>query len=97
MPEDPPGAAAGRARSGAAGSLRIGPADVGRRVSLRRVLDPAAPAGSGRRWTDLLGELLAWDDDGVVVRTDDGEVRVPPHDVVAGRTVPPRPARRPER
>ncbi|CAN5211411.1 hypothetical protein BH24ACT10_BH24ACT10_16710 [soil metagenome] len=62
-------------------------ADVGARVVVRRRL----PDG---RYGDLLGELLAWADD-VIVRDRHGvEHAVDRADVVAGKTVPPAPARR---
>ena len=68
--------------------LRVGPDDVGSRVVLRRV----APGG---RYVDLLGELVRWDADAVEVRDRHGvKHRVAPADVVAGKRVPPAPARR---
>ena len=69
-------------------SLSLGPSDVGARVVVRRRLE-------GGGLGDLLGELRRWDADEVVVRdrhgTDHG---VRPADVVAGKRVPPAPARR---
>ena len=44
------------------------------------------------RHTDVLGEVLAVDDDGVLVRTRRGDVRVPAADIVLGKLVPPPPA-----
>lgn len=70
---------------------QLGPELVGRRVVLRRRL-PDGSAG------DLLGELVRWDGSGaqaaVTVRTDRGDVTVPVGDVLGGKPVPPRPARR---
>ena len=68
---------------------RLGPADVGRRVVLRR------RAGGGR-FADVLGDLLAWDVTAGTarVRTRAGEVVVALADVVAGTVVPPPPTRR---
>jgi N-acetylglutamate synthase len=61
--------------------------DVGHRVVLRRRL-------TGRTMTDLIGVLVSIDDDRVVVRGEDGrEHTVPVGDVVAGKRIPPRPAR----
>ena len=62
-------------------------ADIGARVVVRRRL------GEGT-YGDLLGELLAWDER-VVVRDRHGvEHVVDRADVVAGKPVPPAPARR---
>lgn len=62
-------------------------ADVGARVVVRRRLDDG-------QYGDLLGELLAWGDR-VVVRDRHGvEHAVDRADVVAGKRVPPAPARR---
>ena len=67
---------------------RLSVADVGRRVVVRHLL----PDG---RATDVLGELAALDGTSLTVRREDGTaVTVPLQDVVAGRPVPPRPARR---
>jgi N-acetylglutamate synthase len=74
---------------------RVGPAQVGTRVVLRRRL-PGGGVG------DLLGDLVRWDDDAdaggdeprVTVRTRAGEVTVAVRDVLGGKPVPPAPARR---
>jgi hypothetical protein len=65
---------------------------VGARVVVRRRL----PDG---RYSDVLGELLAADDDGVRVRTRLGDVSVPGTQIAVGKVVPPaRPGRgRPRR
>ena len=69
-------------------SLSLGPADVGSRVVVRRRLADGALG-------DLLGELRRWDADSVVVRDRHGaDHGVRPADVVAGKRVPPAPARR---
>jgi ribosomal protein S18 acetylase RimI-like enzyme len=61
--------------------------DVGHRVVVRRRVGE-------RAMTDLLGVLVAIDGDRVVVRAQDGEVHsLAATDVVAGKRVPPRPAR----
>ena len=73
---------------GAAYVVRLTVADVGRRVVLRRRL---RDGGLG----DLLGVLERWDDELVVVRDRHGDTQdVRPADVVAGKRVPPAPARR---
>ena len=61
---------------------------VGARVVVRRRL----PEGG---WSDVLGELLVNDADGVVVRTRSaGDVRVPGDQIGVGKLVPPPPPRR---
>jgi N-acetylglutamate synthase len=61
--------------------------DVGHRVVVRRRV-------GARAMTDLLGVLVAIDDDRVVVRGEDGtEHSMAAADVVAGKRVPPRPPR----
>jgi len=68
-------------------SLTLGPADVGARVVVRRRL---AEGGYG----DLIGELVSWAAQ-VVVRDRHGVSHaVAAHDVVAGKRIPPPPARR---
>ncbi|WP_406464400.1 GNAT family N-acetyltransferase [Streptomyces sp. NBC_00111] len=72
--------------------VRITPADVGKRVSVRRV---AGPAGEGSKFTDTVGVLTSWDDGVLSVTTKSGEgVRIPESSLVAGKVVPPAPARR---
>jgi hypothetical protein len=62
---------------------------VGVRVVVRRRL----PDG---RYSDVLGDLLATDDDGVLVRTRRGDVHVGAAEIAVGKIVPPtRPRRRP--
>lgn len=55
---------------------------VGVRVVVRRRL----PDG---RYSDVLGDLLASDDDGVTVRTRRGDVRVSAEEIAIGKIVPP--------
>jgi ribosomal protein S18 acetylase RimI-like enzyme len=72
--------------------VRITPSDVGKRVTVRRVV----PGGAGRpAFTDTIGVLTSWDA-GVlsVTRRDGGIVRIPESDLAAAKTVPPPPARR---
>ncbi|WP_233571505.1 putative acetyltransferase [Cellulomonas triticagri] len=67
---------------------------VGDRVVVRRRL----PEGSPQPYTDVLGDLLAVDADGVTVRTRRaGDVRVPGAEIALGKVVPPAPVRRPRR
>lgn len=67
---------------------------VGQRVVVRRRL----AAGSPQPYTDVLGDLVAVDGDGVTVRTRrDGDVRVPGEQIALGKVVPPAPPRRTRR
>jgi ribosomal protein S18 acetylase RimI-like enzyme len=60
--------------------------DVGHRVVVRHQ--------TGQGQTDVLGELAAFDDEQVVVRTEAGDERVIARaDVIAGKPIGPRPAR----
>lgn len=64
-------------------AVRVCPADVGRRVTVRHRLD-------GSTLTDVVGRLESWADGTlVVVRRDGTPVRVAVDDVVAARVVPP--------
>jgi hypothetical protein len=66
----------------------------GQRVVVRRRL----PAGEPQPYTDVLGDLVAVDADGVTVRTRRaGEVRVPGAEIALGKVVPPAPAPRTRR
>lgn len=69
------------------------PADVGRRVVVRRRLEVV----DGRQlYGDVLGDLVSWSEGVLVIRTRDGSlVSVPEADVVAGKPVPPPPTPRP--
>ncbi|MCC2334436.1 putative acetyltransferase [Cellulomonas wangsupingiae] len=77
---------------------------VGTRVVVRRRRDDLPPGatlgtvhGGEPPFTDVLGEVVALDDDGLTVRTRGGDVHVPAGDVVRAKAVPPAPARRPRR
>ncbi|OIV37373.1 hypothetical protein BIV57_11540 [Mangrovactinospora gilvigrisea] len=73
--------------------MRITGSDVGRRVSVRRVLE-VGPEGRPV-FGDVVGELLSWTDGRLAVRRRDGAVvEVDERALVAGKTVPPPPARR---
>ncbi|WP_407318622.1 DUF6725 family protein [Isoptericola halotolerans] len=76
---------------------------VGTRAVVRRRLSPAEAAATGRRWTDVIGVVVAVDGAGVTLRRDPArrdspgagtEVRVAADDVAAARPLPPRPERR---
>lgn len=72
--------------------VRITAADVGKRVSVRRLNDPAAP---GEKFTDTVGVLASWDDGVLLITRKSGEtVRIPESSLVAGKVVPAAPARR---
>ncbi|WP_329417330.1 GNAT family N-acetyltransferase [Streptomyces sp. NBC_00704] len=78
----------------AAGRLevRITAADVGKRVSVRRL---SGSTSTGDEFTDTVGVLTSWDDGVLVITRKSGEsVRVDASSLVAGKVVPPAPARR---
>ncbi|MBV7700531.1 GNAT family N-acetyltransferase [Streptomyces sp. TRM70350] len=78
----------------AAGRLevRITTADVGKRVSVRRLGDPRV---TEQKFTDTVGVLTSWDEGVLVITRRDGErVRIAESSLVAGKVVPPAPARR---
>jgi N-acetylglutamate synthase len=71
--------------------VRLSRADVGNRVVIRW---RPGPAGS-KQMTDVLGILEQADAGSFVVRTRDGElVVIPAGRAIAGKVVPPPPARR---
>jgi hypothetical protein len=65
-------------------------------VVVRRLRDdlPAQPAADEPRHTDVLGEVLAVDEAGVLVRSRNGDIRIPAADIVLAKTVPAAPPRR---
>ena len=65
----------------------------GVRVVVRRLRDDH-PGPGEPRYTDVLGDLLAVDDDGVLVRTRRGDVHVPAGAIALTKLVPPAPPRR---
>ncbi|WP_171111641.1 MULTISPECIES: GNAT family N-acetyltransferase [Streptomyces] len=78
----------------AAGRLevRITAADVGKRVSVRRLGDPRV---TEQKFTDTVGVLTSWDKGVLMITRRDGErVRIEESSLVAGKVVPPTPARR---
>lgn len=74
--------------------IRITPADVGSRVSVRSRIAPAGPGAPST--TDTLGYLLAWDEQELHIRRRNGDVvRVATGDLLAGKVLPgPPPQRR---
>lgn len=78
----------------AAGRLevRITTADVGKRVSVRRLSEAG---GSLEKFTDTVGVLTSWTDGVLLITRKSGEtVRIAESALVAGKVVPPAPARR---
>ncbi|MEU1119319.1 MULTISPECIES: GNAT family N-acetyltransferase [unclassified Streptomyces] len=72
--------------------VRITPADVGKRVSVRRLSDAV---GATEKFTDTVGVLASWDDGVMHITRRNGEsVRIPERSLVAGKVVPAAPARR---
>ncbi|MEU5703182.1 GNAT family N-acetyltransferase [Streptomyces aurantiacus] len=72
--------------------VRVTPADVGKRVSVRRLREGAP---EGEKFTDTVGVLTSWDDGVLLITRRSGEsVRIPESALVAGKIVPPAPARR---
>ncbi|WUH91167.1 GNAT family N-acetyltransferase [Streptomyces sp. NBC_00433] len=78
--------------AGARLELRITPADVGKRVSVRQL----AEVTHGRpTFTDTVGVLASWDEGVVHITRRTGEtVRIAESALVAGKVVPPAPVRR---
>ncbi|MEU1037524.1 GNAT family N-acetyltransferase [Streptomyces sp. NPDC005907] len=78
----------------AAGRLevRITAADVGKRVSVRRLNEDG---DTEEKFTDTVGVLTSWDDGVALITRRTGEsVRIPESSLVAGKVVPAAPARR---
>jgi ribosomal protein S18 acetylase RimI-like enzyme len=72
--------------------VRISAADVGKRVSVRRVDDPGV---THEKFTDTVGVLTSWDNGVLLITRRDGQsVRIPESTLVAGKVVPSAPARR---
>ncbi|MFI2505797.1 GNAT family N-acetyltransferase [Streptomyces sp. NPDC018972] len=78
----------------AAGRLevRITTADVGKRVSVRSLIEHGPP---GEKFTDTVGVLTSWDNGVLRITRKSGEsVRIAESALVAGKAVPSAPARR---
>ncbi|MFG3203250.1 GNAT family N-acetyltransferase [Streptomyces sp. NPDC048192] len=72
--------------------VRITPADVGKRVSVRRLSEPGA---AQEKFTDTVGVLTSWDQGVLMITRRDGRsVRIAESALVAGKVVPAAPARR---
>ncbi len=72
--------------------IRITPADVGKRVSVRRVREGA---GGTPAFTDAVGVLTSWTGGVLTITRKDGvSVHIPESSLVAGKVVPAAPARR---
>jgi ribosomal protein S18 acetylase RimI-like enzyme len=72
--------------------VRITAADVGKRVSVRRLIESSVPE---EKFTDTVGVLTSWDDGVLLITRKDGEsVRIAESALVAGKVVPSAPARR---
>ncbi|MFE7483080.1 GNAT family N-acetyltransferase [Streptomyces sp. NPDC057552] len=72
--------------------VRITPADVGKRVSVRQ---RSEGGGAGAEFTDTVGVLTSWDDGVVSITRKNGQsVRILESSLVAGKVVPAAPARR---
>ncbi|MEV3994206.1 GNAT family N-acetyltransferase [Streptomyces halstedii] len=72
--------------------VRMTPDDVGKRVSVRQVVQGG---GAGAKFTDTVGVLTSWDDGVLWITPRSGaRVRVSESSLVAGKVVPPAPARR---
>ncbi|MFF9579232.1 GNAT family N-acetyltransferase [Streptomyces rubiginosohelvolus] len=72
--------------------VRITPADVGKRVSVRRRTDSG---GTGVEFTDVVGVLTSWNDGVVSITRKSGEsVHIVESSLVGGKVVPAAPARR---
>ncbi|MFF5003562.1 GNAT family N-acetyltransferase [Streptomyces phaeochromogenes] len=72
--------------------VRVTPADVGKRVSVRRLREDPP---EGEKFTDTVGVLTSWDDGVLLITRRSGEsVRIPESALVAGKVVPAAPARR---
>lgn len=77
---------------GARLEVRITGADVGKRVSVRRLSGTGIP---GEKFTDTVGVLTSWNDGVLLITRRDGEpVRIEESSLVAGKVVPAAPARR---
>ncbi|MER5384342.1 GNAT family N-acetyltransferase [Streptomyces sp. NPDC002688] len=72
--------------------VRITAADVGKRVSVRRMIDDG---DTGGKFTDTVGVLTSWDKGVLLITRRTGEsVRIAESSLVAGKVVPSAPARR---
>ncbi len=76
--------------------VRITPADVGSRVSVRFWREDAAEVQDGPRHDDAVGTLESWADGWLAIRRRDGRLTtVDEAALVAGKVIPETPPRRP--
>ena len=69
----------------------LGPACLGLRVVVRRVLPGETGPSGGPAMTDVLGVLESWEEQELTVRREDGSVvRIERSTLVSGKAVPPR-------
>jgi len=72
--------------------VRLSPADVGARVTVRSRIAPEVPGGP--TLTDAVGTLVSWEGGILALRRRDGSVaRVAEADLVAGKVLPDSPVR----
>ncbi|MGW3622820.1 GNAT family N-acetyltransferase [Streptomyces sp. NPDC000880] len=72
--------------------IRITPADVGKRVSVRRL---TGSGGAPAKFTDTVGVLTSWNEGVLLITRRTGEsVHIPESSLVAGKVVPAEPTRR---
>ncbi|MBA3310494.1 MAG: hypothetical protein H0U28_10665 [Nocardioidaceae bacterium] len=75
--------------------MTLHPGLVGQRVVVRRLLPGERGPSGGPALTDVLGVLSSWGEHEISIRREDGTVvTVPRGEIVAGKTVPPRPTQR---
>ena len=80
----------GPLRHGGRLEIRVGPSDVGQRVSVRHHLPATNDTPGDPQFTDIVGELLSWGAEEVCIRRRTGEeVCVPLRLIVAAKTIPP--------
>lgn len=80
---------------GGAYVVRISPADIGARVSVRARIAAAEDEPST---TDTLGHLRSWDDGELTIEQRDGTIAtIAESNLLAARVIPPAPPRRPRR
>jgi N-acetylglutamate synthase len=69
----------------------LGRGDVGQRVVVRRFVEIR---NDRPLFTDVVGDLVAWEDESITVVTRRGPVTVPIAAIVAGKRIPPPAPRR---
>lgn len=75
--------------------MSLSPDDVGHRVVVRRALRGERGPSGGPAFSDVLGDLEAWEGGFLRVRRRDGGlVAIAAEDVVSAKRIPPPPTRR---